>query len=106
CHGMHVCTFFHSDDSTCRIYHNRPFECRLYPFLLIRKGDDVAVGVHLSCPHVREKRHDEDFKSYIESLQEYFQQQEVIEFVQRNQALPGNYFGYEQEVECLFQLPC
>lgn len=104
CRGRFQCTHFCAENNTCRIYEQRPFECSLYPFLLIGEGEAVAVGVHLSCPYVQEKWQDADFKSHVEGLQRYFQQQEVLEFIQRNRSLLGDYSGCEQEVECLFDL--
>ena len=47
------CRFFHPPDHVCRIYDQRPLECRLYPFLLVRNGPDYAVAVHLACPFVQ-----------------------------------------------------
>ena len=103
--GRIQCVFFQPEDHTCHVYERRPFECRLYPFLLMRKGDDVAVGVHLSCPYIQEKWQETEFRHYVEELQRYFQKQEVLEFIRRNQELLGNYSGCEQEVERLFELP-
>ena len=45
CHGTHVCTFFNPEDSTCAIYDIRPFECRLYPFVLTKVDQAPAVDV-------------------------------------------------------------
>ena len=105
CRGQSQCVFFNADENTCQVYEERPFECRLYPFLLVKKGDDLSVGVRLSCPYIQEKRHDIEFKNYVESLQQYFQQQEVLEFARRNNALFGDYPECEQEIEHLFELP-
>ena len=102
--GQIQCVFFQAGDHTCHIYERRPFECRLYPFLLIKKGDDPAIGVHLSCPYVQEKWHDAEFQRYVEELQKYFQKQEVLEFIRRNPLLIGNYSKHGQEIEHLFKL--
>src|SRR5262245_56216916 len=47
--GEHLCAFFNSADSTCRIYGHRPFDCQLYPFVLVRKAPKVVVCVHMNC---------------------------------------------------------
>ena len=103
--GQVRCVFFQVEGNTCHVYEDCPFECRLYPFLLVKRGDGVDVGVHLNCPYIQEKRQGEDFKGHVENLRQYFQQQAALDFVRRNQILHGNYSGYEQEVECLFELP-
>ena len=100
--GQIQCVFLNTDENTCQAYECRPFECRLYPFLLIKKGDDPAVGVHLSCPYVQEKRQSDVFEDHIKGLQQYFQQHEVLEFLKRNVMLIGDYPKYEREIESLF----
>ncbi|MCK5180608.1 MAG: YkgJ family cysteine cluster protein [Candidatus Omnitrophica bacterium] len=104
CHGMHVCTFFHSDDSTCRIYHNRPFECRLYPFVLTRLRQARAVSVHLSCPYVQEKKGTLEYDQYVGYLKELFQSPEVDSLLRKNAHLFGDYSGYEAELEWVFDI--
>ena len=104
CRGQFRCTFFHTEDNVCHIYAYRPFECRLYPFLLTKHGGDAAISVHLSCPHIQEKWQSEDLNSYVEDLRKYFQQEEVLEFVRRNPSLPGDHSKHEQEIEHLFDL--
>ncbi len=102
CGGQFRCTFFHAEDHICHIYEYRPFECRLYPFLLTQKGNSPAISAHLSCPYIQETWQNEEFKSHVEELQKYFQIQEVREFIQRNLEMVRDYSEYEQEIEHLF----
>lgn len=102
--GQIQCTFLKEDNNTCQVYDRRPFECRLYPFLLIREGNDLSVGVHLSCPYVQETRYSRLFEDYLKNLQQYFQQDDVREFLKRNSMLIGDYPEYKQEIEPLFTL--
>jgi len=104
CRGQVQCMHFQAEGNTCGIYERRPFECRLYPFLLMKRNGAGAIGVHLSCPYIQQKRQEDDFKNYVEDLKRYFHRRETLEFIQRNQLLLGDYSDYEQEVEYLFDL--
>ena len=104
CAGNHFCTFFHPGDNTCGIYRNRPFECRLYPFILTKRNQRVVICVHLLCPFIQEKRHDPAFKVYVDYLKFFFNESDVIDFLRRNPSLAGDYAGYEEELEYLFAL--
>ncbi len=98
------CTFFHASDHICHVYQCRPFECRLYPFLLTQKEGFPAVSVHLSCPYVQEQLNSDGFKDQVEELKKYFRQSNVLAFIQRNPSLLGEYPQSEQEIEYLFTL--
>lgn len=99
------CVFLHgAGDNMCHVYEHRPFECRLYPFLLLRKGAGAAVGAHLSCPYVQGKRENPEYKKFVGHLQEYFQREDALGFVRRNRSLLGDYSGYEGEIKELFAL--
>lgn len=104
CQEQFHCTFFHTEDHKCHIYGYRPFECRLYPFLLTKREETPAICVHLSCPHIQEKWQSEDFKSHVEELKKYFQKQEILAFIRRNPSLIGDYSKYVEEIEYLFTL--
>lgn len=40
--------------NTCAIYASRPFECRLYPFVLNRNGARLFLSVDPRCPYIGE----------------------------------------------------
>ncbi|MBN1869711.1 MAG: YkgJ family cysteine cluster protein [Candidatus Omnitrophica bacterium] len=104
-HRGHIqCAFLSAEDNLCRVYEHRPFECRLYPFLLLQENGDLVIAVHLQCPYIQEKRKDNIFGEYVSSLKEYVRRPEVLGFLKRNPMLAGDYAGYEQEIEHLFPL--
>ena len=105
CHGEHLCSFFTPTDHTCRIYSGRPFECRLYPFVLTRKNRRTVISVHLMCPFVQQKRSTREFDDYVTYLKKFFQEKEVLDFLKRNPELAGDYSDYQTELEYLFDLP-
>ncbi len=48
----YVCPFFEPSKNCCRIYPVRSFDCRLYPFLLVRKEGHIYIGIDKDCPFV------------------------------------------------------
>ena len=105
CGGEHLCSFFNPSDHACKIYSLRPFECRLYPFVLIKQKKQVVVSVHLACPFIQQKRATQDFDDYVVYLKKFFQNPEVLAFLKRNSSLAGDYADYQAELENLFPLP-
>ncbi len=92
----------------CGVYTGRPFECRLYPFLLTRspseKNGRVTVSVHLSCLYVQQSRHSAEFEKHVDVLKAYLSGEERARFLENNPALVGNYSEYRDEIEELFTL--
>ena len=105
CAGEHLCSFLNPKDHTCGIYQHRPFECRLYPFVLTRDTDGAGVYVHLNCPFVQEKYASADLHRYVEYLKEFFAKETVLDFLKRNPSLIGDYAEYRAELELMFPLP-
>ncbi len=100
--GPHLCSFFSAPENACTIYDARPFECRLYPFVLIKKDNCAAIAAHHACPFIQEKRHDDQFEKYVGYLKGFFEKKEVREFLKRNPSMAGEYKDYENELEYLF----
>jgi len=59
--GQNRCAFLDLGTNKCGIYACRPFECRLYPFVLVKEKDKVVVSAHHACPYVQEKKDSEEF---------------------------------------------
>lgn len=91
-------------DHRCRIYENRPLECRVYPFLFLKKEGRVWVGVHLSCFAVQERRHGHLFTNYLLGLKVYFQSPEVIDLLNACLVWEGDDAACADEIEELFPL--
>ena len=65
-----ACSFLNAQDNKCNIYEGRPFECRLYPFLINRKENKFFLALDLNCPFVKENIGSECLKEYSERLAE------------------------------------
>ena len=101
---LHICHFFNPPNNTCGIYHMRPLECQLYPFLLIKNHDDLAIGVHLLCPFIQEAWDTQEFEQYVRYLNCFFGQDDIKKFLQRNCDIINDYSGHKTEWEHLFSI--
>ncbi len=100
-----LCHFFNPKDNTCGIYHARPFECQLYPFLLGREKEKAVVYVHLNCPHVQEHWNDGTYKEYTAYLQEFFKREDVLNFLKSNPSLITDYSAFRDELDAVLTIP-
>jgi len=79
-----ICSFLQPKDNKCKIYAFRPFECRLYPFLINRKGDKVFLALDSRCPFVKENLESQEFKEYIRYLTAFFNSPHAIAILKNN----------------------
>jgi len=66
--GIFFCQFLEQVTNHCRIYGQHLFECRLYPFLVVRHKGNLVLAAHLACPYVRETLHSKRFDNYAQYL--------------------------------------
>lgn len=67
-----LCCFLDDQVYRCQIYRQRPFECRLYPFLLVYQDNQTLLAVHLACPFVQENRSNTLLSDQIKALKNFF----------------------------------
>lgn len=99
-----ICSFFSDETKSCKIYLYRPFECQLYPFLLIKKQGKIFLGVHGNCPYVQVKQSAQEWKGHVEYLKKFFSKKKMADFLKRNPALFADYLPFQNEIEYLFEL--
>ena len=102
--GEHLCRFFDPKDHTCAIYHARPFECQLYPFVISRGENGTGLYVHLNCPHVQANQQKLYIRQYTLYLRNFLKRPEVHAFLTRNRNLLNDYSQYQNELEFVFLL--
>lgn len=66
--GTCFCVLFDARQEQCTVYYKRPLECRLYPFLINRRGSTVFLAIDLNCPYAREHYETREMRDYIASL--------------------------------------
>lgn len=88
-----LCVFLHIDDNKCKIYKTRPFECRLYPFLLNRYGESgkIFLAVDTNCPFVEENLKKPEFKKYTEYLTTLFNSLDFSKIIKNNPRIIQSY---------------
>ncbi len=99
-----LCHFLNNTDNTCGIYHARPFECQLYPFLLGKEKEKAVVYVHLNCPYVQEYWGTVAYREYAVFVQEFFNKKNVREFLRQNPMLFTDYSSYRAELDYVCEL--
>ncbi len=66
--GGFACPFLNTENNKCKIYKNRPFECRLYPFLINKTDDKVFLAVDANCPYMEKEINSKRFKKHVKYL--------------------------------------
>lgn len=66
-----ICPFLNYQDSKCKIFSSRPFECQLYPFLINRRNKKIFLAVDLGCPFIKENLYSQEFKEYTQYLADF-----------------------------------
>lgn len=98
----YTCCFLDPKSNSCQIYTQRPLECRLYPFLLNRRGKKIYLGLDLKCPYTSDKINSKGFKRHFNYLMRYLKRPLVSTTIIKNlQSLPSYPKG---EVLNLYQL--
>ena len=87
---MYICPHFNPEKNTCSIYKLRPFDCRLYPFMLTYNKDYTAVELvaDSKCPFVENKNL---LAAYAKEIYEYLEQEEIAEELSKNFSFINNY---------------
>jgi CspA family cold shock protein len=85
------CVFLQKSDHACQIYGRRPFECRLYPFLLARKKsedfntkENIFLAADPYCPYVKDMSGTEIMTAYTDRLAAYLEHPTQYSIIQAN----------------------
>lgn len=97
CSGGFRCPCFSVSDNHCLIYHHRPFECRLYPFMLLKKKNQFFVAYDLKCPYIT-SADKKQFQLYKDYLEEEFKRQAFVSFLKQHRDLFTEYDSADLEI--------
>lgn len=97
--NIYLCPFLNSADNKCNIYAMRPFECRLYPFLINRKGDKVFLAIDLNCPFAKDNFQRESLQEYVEYLKGVFSSAHARQILKNNPQIIQTYPGIQDLAE-------
>lgn len=89
--GNFVCQFLNSKDNRCKVYTIRPFDCRLYPFLVNRRGRKVYLSVDLKCPYISKAASLDSYNRYVQDLLAFFDDQDTLDVLKKNPQILQTY---------------
>ncbi len=82
-----ICSFLEPRENKCQIYAFRPFECRLYPFLINQEGKEIFLAIDLKCPFAQKNLESPEFKLYLRYLADFLNSQEGSALLKNNPQL-------------------
>ncbi len=91
--GNFICVFFNQEENKCKIYNLRPFECRLYPFIINRNGEKIFLAIDQNCPFAKKNLENQTFKEYTFYLTDLLHQPSCIDILRSNPQLIQAYSG-------------
>ncbi len=71
-----ICPCLDPASNRCKVYPNRPLDCRLYPFLLARQRDSSFLAVDENCPYIQKTFGTEPYHDYCAYLLEFLKSDE------------------------------
>lgn len=86
-----ICSLFEPAGNSCTVYAFRPFECRLYPFLINRRENKVFVAVDTGCPFVQKKLNSKEFKEYQRLLVDFLNTPAILMCLKDNPQIIQSY---------------
>lgn len=89
------CSFLRRDNNSCRVYSFRPWECRLYPFLVQKKDNKTFLAVDLNCPYARSRFKTIDFNKYTLYLRLLLNSPRYLKTLKSNPHVFQEYAGTE-----------
>ena len=96
------CEHLKEENNCCAIYSQRPLDCRLYPFLLVRKCGNLHLGLHKSCCFVEEKQPaSADIQAYAQYLKNRLNAASLISAIRENPEIAAD---YQENVELITDL--
>lgn len=100
--GSYLCPCFDLLENKCKIYRDRPLDCQLYPFLLVRKENEAFLALDEKCPYARKMLRTPGMRSYVQDLCEFLMSKDFLKMVAEG---PEIIQDYEQDVKLLASLP-
>jgi len=72
--GFLKCPFLNEKFYQCKIYGKHPFDCRIFPFMLVRRTDKsgIYLGYDETCPSIIRKKKSLTFIYYCQELLNFF----------------------------------
>lgn len=96
-----ICPFLDPEASACKIYFWRPFECKLYPFLVNRRQGKIFLAVDLGCPYIKDNLKTKRFEEYLQYLKMIFSQPILKDMLKSNPQIIQSYTEAQDLIELI-----
>jgi Fe-S-cluster containining protein len=101
---MYICPCYAPESNKCKVYSLRPLDCQLYPFLLIKKGSQIYLGIDKKCPYTKVIFEEEAKQAFLDYLKKELTSKDVAAWLKKNPNLFGTYDEEALEIAYLFDL--
>jgi Fe-S-cluster containining protein len=99
--GQHCC-FLDVASHQCGVYDQRPLECALYPFLIMKRKNQLCLAVHLACPFVQKNQKSDEFITIEKAMKKIFLRKTWKNFLHRQHDRFQDLDSFRSEVDLLF----
>ena len=87
-----LCPHFDHKTQHCTIYEERPLDCRIYPFAILRDREgDVALGIDTKCPFIQEHAWDPQMKRDAAEVKAFLESDPIVSILEGHPGLIGRY---------------
>lgn len=87
-----ICPYFDPKTQYCKIYGERPLDCRIYPFALMRDpAGGVVLGIDTKCPYIQMHATDPQMKRDAEEVAAFLESESILPILATHPALIGPY---------------
>lgn len=90
---IYTCPFFNTANNKCRIYPKRPFDCQLYPFVIMFDGkkEKIILGIDTKCPFIKDDKNGNLIKKYSLKLSELLEEKGNALLIAASPLFIGNF---------------
>ncbi|NKE69622.1 YkgJ family cysteine cluster protein [Candidatus Manganitrophus noduliformans] len=87
-----ICPYFDPQTQYCKIYGERPLDCRIYPFAILRDPEGgVVLGIDTKCPFIQMHAADPEMKVDAEEVAAFLESASILPILATHPALIGPY---------------
>jgi Fe-S-cluster containining protein len=87
-----ICPYFDPETQYCKIYGERPLDCRIYPFAILRDPEGaVVLGIDTKCPFIQMHAADPGVKVDAEEVAAFLESASILPILATHPGLIGPY---------------
>jgi Fe-S-cluster containining protein len=96
-----ICCFFDDKANTCKVYLKRPFECRLYPFIINKQENRMFLAIDLSCGFAHENKDSSLMQEHIGYMKAVSKTVVFLDLINKNPQIAQEYPGASNIIELI-----